>query len=101
MPEFSTPFNGCNYVRKLNKDELIRAIRFSIAAEFEAVQLYEQLRDSIDDKKSAELLNEIADDEKIHAGNFLYLLKQLSPNDEKLYNDGEKEAVEVINDSAE
>ena len=40
MPEFGTPFSGLAKDRKLTKSELIRAIRFMIAAEYEAIQLY-------------------------------------------------------------
>lgn len=77
MPEFSNPFNGNKCERKLTKEELIRAIRFNIASEYEAIQLYDQLAESIDDKNAIKLLREIADDEKVHAGNFLKLLKTL------------------------
>ncbi len=96
MPEFSTPFSGNKTERKLDKNELIRAIRFSIASEFEAIQLYEQLRDSIDDEKSKKLLTEISGDEKEHVGNFLHLLKLLAPDEENFYKDGWDEAVDVM-----
>ena len=39
MPEFGSPFSGLKNDRKLTKDELIRAIRFMVAAEYEAVQM--------------------------------------------------------------
>jgi rubrerythrin len=48
--DFGTAFSGLKSDRKLNNEELIRAIRFMISAEFEAVQLYTQLADSIDNK---------------------------------------------------
>lgn len=96
MPEFATPFRGNRNERKLSKEELIRAIRFSIASEFEAIQLYEQLAESIDNEDAKKLLLEVADDEKEHTGNFLYLLKLLSPDEEKHYTEGHKEAKEII-----
>ncbi len=96
MPEFATPFRGNKFDRKLTKEELIRAIRFSIASEYEAIQLYEQLSESIDNEDAKNLLLEVADDEKEHAGNFLYLLKLLSPEEEKHYKEGFEEAQEVI-----
>ena len=43
MPEFGSPFSGLASDRKLTDKELIRAIRFLIAAEYEATQLYSQL----------------------------------------------------------
>jgi len=36
MPEFSSPFSGNKYDRKLTHEELVRAIRFMVAAEYEA-----------------------------------------------------------------
>jgi len=42
MPEFSNPFTFLKNDRKLTHEELVRAIRFMIAAEFEAIQLYQQ-----------------------------------------------------------
>lgn len=97
MPEFSNPFTGNKCERKLSKEELIRAIRFSIASEFEAIQLYDQLRESIDCEESKKMLEEIAGDEKEHVGNFLRLLKYLSPDEEKYYKDGWSEAEEIMN----
>ncbi len=97
MPEFSTPFSTKKSDRKLTKEELIRAIRFSIASEYEAIQLYEEIQESIDDEKSKKLLEEIAEDEKIHVGNFLYLLKQLDPEESELYGEGVEEAEKIIN----
>ena len=96
MPEFSNPFAGNNCERKLNKKEIIRAIRYSISAEFEAIQLYEQLSDSIDCNEAKILLEEIAGDEKEHVGNFLQLLKILAPDEEHFYKDGMKEADELL-----
>ena len=43
MPVFGTPFSGLANERKLTDEELIRAIRFAAAGEFEAIQLYMQL----------------------------------------------------------
>lgn len=40
MPEFRIPFTVMKSDRKLTKEELVRAIRFMIAAEYEAIQLY-------------------------------------------------------------
>ncbi len=96
MSEFSHPFNGNKCQRILDRNELIRAVRYSIASEFEAIQLYEQLRDSIDEEHAKKLLTEIAGDEKEHVGNFLRLLKILAPDEEKFYKEGWEEAAEVM-----
>lgn len=96
MPDFATPFSCKKSDRKLTHEELVRAIRFSIASEFEAIQLYEEIAESIDNKEAQKLLNEISTDEKIHAGNFLYLMKTLAPEENTAYQEGAEEAEKVI-----
>ncbi len=96
MPDFGNPFSGLKEGRKLTKEELVRAIRFMIAAEYEAVQLYTQLAESIDDELAKNVLNDIAEEELVHAGEFLRLLKELSPSEEKFYEEGAKEVEEEI-----
>src|SRR5665648_558849 len=91
MPEFGSPFSGLANDRKLTDTELVRAIRFMVAAEYEAVQLYMQLAESTDNKLAIEVLKDIADEELVHAGEFLRLLYELSPYEEKLYAEGAKE----------
>jgi len=91
MPEFGSPFSGLAHGRKLTKAELIRAIRFLVAAEYEAVQMYMQLAESIDNKLAAEVLEDIANEERVHAGEFLRLLKELAPDEERFYAEGAKE----------
>ena len=91
MPEFGNSFSGLANDRKLTKQELIRAIRFTIAAEYEAVQLYMQLAESTDNLLAIEVLKDIADEERVHAGEFLRLLYELAPDEEKLYSEGAQE----------
>ena len=88
MAEFGSAFSGLANGRKLTDAELIRAIRFMIAAEYEAVQLYMQLAESIRNKLAIEVLKDVADEERVHAGEFLRLLKELSPEEAKLYAEG-------------
>jgi len=96
MPEFSSPFTGLNADRKLTKGELMRAIRFSIAAEFEAIQIYMQIHDSIDDEVAKKVLADVSNEEKEHAGEFLRLLKYLNPDEEEFYKEGEQEVEEMM-----
>ncbi len=91
MPEFGSPFSGLANNRKLTNAELIRAIRFMVASEYEAIQLYMQLAESTDNKLAVEVLKDIADEERVHAGEFLRLLRELAPDEEKFYAEGAKE----------
>jgi rubrerythrin len=91
MPEFGSPFSGLAKDRKLTHEELIRAIRFMIAAEYEATQLYMQLAESTDNVLAVNVLKEIANEELVHVGEIMRLLYELAPYEEKLYTKGAKE----------
>ena len=99
MPDFGSSFSGLANGRKLKDEELIRAIRFMIAAEYEATQLYMQLAESTDNKIAIAVLKDIADEEIVHAGEFLRLLHELAPDEKKLYSKGAKEVEEIIEES--
>lgn len=96
MPDFGSSFSGLKSSRKLTEAELVRAVRFMIAAEYEAVQLYMQLAESTDNKLAIAVLKDIADEELVHAGEFLRLLIELAPEEEKLYEQGYDEVEEEI-----
>jgi rubrerythrin len=96
MPDFGSPFSGLANDRKLTNEELIRAIRFMVSSEYEAAQLYMQLAESTDNKLAVEVLKEIADEELVHVGEFLRLLYELAPDEEKFYASGAKEVEEKI-----
>ena len=95
MPEFGSPFSGVANERKLTDAELVRAIRFMVAAEYEAIQLYMQLAESTDNKLAIDVLKDIADEERVHAGEFLRLLHVLDPDEKKFYAKGAKEVEEM------
>ena len=91
MPAFGSPFSGLANDRKLTDEELVRAIRFMVAAEYEAIQMYMQLAESTDDDLAIEVLKDIADEERVHAGEFLRLLRELAPEEEGFYAQGARE----------
>ncbi|MDY0397905.1 MAG: ferritin family protein [Desulfuromonas thiophila] len=94
MPDFGNPFHVLKQDRLLTHAELVRAIRFMVAAEYEAIQLYQQLAESTDNVLAQQVLNDIADEEKVHAGEFLRLLKELDPAEEGFYQQGAQEVEE-------
>jgi rubrerythrin len=96
MPEFGSPFSGMAQSKKLTHEELIRAIRFMVAAEYEAIQLYMQLAESTDNPLAVDVLTDIADEERVHAGEFLRLLHELAPDEKKFYVEGAEEVEEEI-----
>ena len=96
MPEFSNAFSGLANDRKVTHSELVRAIRFMIAAEYEAVQVYEQLAESTDNELAQKVLLDIAREEVVHAGEFLRLLKELQPDEQGNYDEGTDEVEEMM-----
>jgi rubrerythrin len=96
MPEFGTAFSGLNLDRKVSQEELVRSIRFMVAAEYEAVQLYMQLADATDHPLAKAVLKDIADEERVHAGEFLRLLKELAPDEDTHYRKGAEEVEEIM-----
>jgi len=96
VPDFGSAFSGLAHERKLTHEELVRAIRFMVAAEYEAIQLYMQLAESTDDALAVAVLTDIADEERVHAGEFLRLLHELEPDEAKFYAEGTDEVEEKI-----
>jgi rubrerythrin len=98
MPAFGSPFSGLANGRKLADEELVRAIRFMVAAEYEATQMYMQLAESTDNKFAVAVLKDIADEELVHAGEFLKFLHHLAPEEAKLYEKGAKEVDGILSE---
>jgi len=96
MPVFGTPFDGNNLDRKISKEELIRTLRFSIAAELEAIQLYMQIVDVTTDQIVKKVLTDIANEERVHVGEFMRLLFHIEPKEQKFYEDGFREVESII-----
>jgi rubrerythrin len=94
MPDFANPFSG-NVPRKMNKQELIRALRLAIAAEHEAVHMYSAQAEATDEALARKVLNEIADEEKVHVGELMELLRRLAPEEEGFLASGRQEVVEA------
>ncbi len=95
MPEFLNPFSGKVPDRKLTLEELIRAIRLDLAAEHEAVHLYMAHADATDHPLAKKVLKDIADEERVHAGEFARLLQILTGDEETLLAEGADEVNEM------
>lgn len=94
MPEFGNPFSVKKSDRMLTPSELVRSIRMMVAAEYEAIQLYQEIAESTDNTLAQQVLIDIADEEKVHAGEFLRLLHALDPAEQGFYDAGAKEVEE-------
>ncbi len=98
MAEFINPFSGVIPDRKLTARELTRAIRMTLSAEEEAVHLYEALADATDNALAREVLRDIANEERVHVGEFQRLLNILLPDEEEFLADGAAEVDEMAED---
>jgi rubrerythrin len=90
MPEFVKPFSGA-VPRKITKSELVRAIRLNIAAEHEAVHLYLSHAEATDDELARKVLSDIANEERVHIGEFMELLRRLAPDEAQFLEEGRLE----------
>lgn len=91
MPEFVNPFSGMVPGRKMTREELIRAIRLNLAAEEEAVHLYMAHAEATDHPLAKKVLIDIANEERVHAGEFLRLLEILTGDEAEFLEEGAKE----------
>ena len=98
MPEFLNPFSGQVPDRKLTKGELIRAIRLDLAAEHEAVHLYMAHAEATDDPLAKAILVDIANEERVHAGEFARLLQMLTGDEDDLLKEGAEEVDEIASE---
>lgn len=95
MAKFINPFSGVIPDRKLSDRELTRAIRMALAAEEEAIHLYEALADATDNKLAKAVLQDVANEEREHAGEFQRLLNILLPDEAELMGHGAEEVDEM------
>ena len=83
MPEFVNPFSGILPERKLTHEELIRALRLDLAAEHEAVHAYMAHADATDNPLAKAVLIDIANEERVHAGEFARLISLLTGDEDE------------------
>jgi rubrerythrin len=100
MPEFVNPFSGKVPDRKLTHEELIRAIRLNLAAEHEAIHLYMAHAEATDHPLARKVLIDIANEERVHAGEFERLLEILTGDEDRWLAEGREEVDEMAAEMA-
>ncbi|MCS7136674.1 MAG: family 1 encapsulin nanocompartment shell protein [Nitrososphaerota archaeon] len=65
--------------KKFSKEEIAEALRISISAELDAINLYLQFARATEDENYRKVFEDVAKEEKTHFGEFLTLLKSLDP----------------------
>jgi rubrerythrin len=71
------------------------ALRIAIAAEFDAISLYEQLADVVENKDIKDVLLDVAREEKTHVGEFETLLLKYDDEQKEESEKGKKEVEEI------
>lgn len=97
MPQFLDPFPGVIPGRKMTEAELVRALRLNLSAEQEAVHLYLSHADATDNELAKAVLRSIADEERVHVGEFLRLISILAPDEPQLLAEGAGEVNAMAN----
>lgn len=95
MPEFVNPFVGMTPGRKLTTGELLRALRLSLAAEEEATHIYQAIADASSNELARAVLIDIANEERVHKGEFQRLIELLAPQEVDFMAQGASEVEEI------
>ncbi|WP_426350083.1 hypothetical protein ACPWSR_02295 [Alloiococcus sp. CFN-8] len=95
MGAFPNPFPG-NIERKISNAELMQALRHDISGELEAIFLYDAHYRATDDPVAKAVLADIRDEEKVHVGELITLMRYLDPEEASFFLEGEKEVNEML-----
>lgn len=92
------PFN----LESIEEEDLEKQLlRIAIMAEFDAINLYEQLAALAEDEKLKALFYEIAREEKTHVGEFMSLLLEKDEEQLEELEAGEEEVEELFEEEEE
>jgi len=91
MAAFMNPFVDMVPERKMSNAELVMALRLNLAAEEEATNTYLAHAQATDHLLAKKVLVDIADEERVHAGEFLRLIQILTGDEDKLLAKGKHE----------
>ena len=102
MPSFADPFYGNVPPGKLTLGELIRAMRLNLAAEEEATAQYMAHADATDNPLARKVLIDIANEERVHVGEFAELINMLTQYEERAWTEnGADEVREMASEIAQ
>ncbi len=79
-----------------SKRKDMEILRTAIIAEYDAINLYEQLAEATSNKDIKKILLDVANEEKVHIGEFEALLEKFDPEHEPNEEEGEEEVVDEL-----
>lgn len=94
MPNFNNAVNP--EVKELKDTDLLAKLQQCVCDEYEAAARYRQIGDRVKDPLVKKLLNDIADEEIVHVGEFRAAIKKMFPNFIQLEINGEEEGTQII-----
>jgi rubrerythrin len=101
MPTFSNPFVDNVPSRKMTTEELIRAMRINLSAEEDATALYMAHAEATDNPVVRKVLIDIANEERVHVGEFNELINILTNYEEDAWiQNGVQEVREMAEEVA-
>ncbi len=95
MAQFVNPSVVLLGDKKASPRDLTRLVRQSIAAEQEAVHLYEFIADATDVEWVRRVFQHVADEERVHVGEFQEVLNRLLDNEQEMLEEGAREVSEI------
>ena len=99
--DFSEINNLLQPGRTVNNRELARAIRLAITAEHDAVHLYELIADATTNVFIKKVMQDVANEEKVHVGEFEKILSVIDVEDSSFLEEGRTEVEEMMTEPPE
>lgn len=87
--------NPVDFPGELEGEKLCDALRLAIIAELDAISFYMQLAEKVKDPLAKKVFVDVANEEKEHVGEFLYLLRKCDPSITEMMGKGEEEVKEL------
>ena len=100
MPAFTDPFSGMVPKRKMTVGELVRAMRLNVSAEEDATSIYMAHADATDHPVAKKVLIDIANEERVHVGEFNRLIQLLTGDEDAWLAAGAQEVNEMAEEVA-
>jgi rubrerythrin len=73
----------------------MQILRLAMIAELDASNLYEQMAEIAEDDNVRKVLLDISKEEKVHAGEFEFMLEHIDPEYEEAEEEGEEEVMDL------
>ncbi|HEC76073.1 MAG TPA: DUF2383 domain-containing protein [Thermoplasmatales archaeon] len=84
-------------MEKIGKEDIDREIlRLAVIAELDAINLYEQMANLVNDKNLKKILLDIAREEKTHVGEFQTMLLKMDEEQVEELKKGKEEVNEIL-----